>query len=60
MPQCRGMPGQGGRNGWVDDGAPSYPRVGECQGGKVGVGEWQGEAEGEGVSRGETRKGDNI
>ena len=44
------------------------PSVGECQGGKAGVGGWEGEHPhrsrgrgiGEGVSGGETEKGDNI
>jgi hypothetical protein len=50
-----------------------FSMVGECQGGKVGVGRWEwvggtgsifieagGEGMGEEVSRGETGKGDNI
>jgi len=44
------------------------PSVGECQGSKVGVGRWEGstlieaggEGKGEGSSRGETRKGNDI
>jgi hypothetical protein len=46
-----------------------WPRVRECQGGEVGVGEWvgegalslkQGRGNGIGSSGGETGKGDNI
>ena len=44
MPQCRGMPGQGGRSGWVGE----YPHRSR------GIGD------GVGVFRDETRKGDNI
>jgi hypothetical protein len=46
MPQCRRMPGGGGRRGWVDGETLSY---------KQGEGRWN-----RGGCKGETRKGDNI
>ena len=45
MPQCRGMPGQGGGSGWVDGGTCS----------EVGEGRWD-----KGFLKGSPRKGKTV